>query len=166
MSSPDRGEQIRTLADLIKDIRIAMLTTRTPEGRLVTRPLGTQEVEFDGDLWFATAVDSGKVEEIQREPQVSVAYADPKRNTYVSVSGRASIVDDRAKIDALWSPAMKVFFPEGKDDPKLRLIRVQAQSAEYWDGPSGAIGAALYFAAAAVTGNPGAMSDNEKIDLR
>lgn len=166
MSSHDRSAHIKKLAELIEDIEFAMLTTRTSDGRLVTRPLGTQEVEFDGDLWFATSVDSGKVAEIREHPQVSVAYASPGKNTYVSVSGRASIVDDRAKIDALWSPPMKIYFPEGKDDPSLRLIRVEAESAEYWDSPGTAIGKMLYLAAAAVTGDPGALSENARIDLR
>ena len=84
----------------------------------------------------------------------------------MSVSGEASIVADRAKIDELWSPAMKLFFPEGKDDPKLRLIRVRAESAEYWDGPGTAIGKALYLLVAAVSDDPGAMSDNETMQIR
>lgn len=162
----DHQDHIKQLAELIKDVRIAMFTTVSAEGRLVSRPLGTQEVEFDGDLWFATGRDSGKIEEIRANPQVSVAYADPGKNTFVSVSGTASIVTDRAKIDELWSPAMKIFFPDGKDDPNLVLIRVNAETAEYWDGPGSFLGKALYLATAAVTGNPGAMSDNERIDLR
>ncbi|NZA27364.1 pyridoxamine 5'-phosphate oxidase family protein [Luteimonas sp. SJ-92] len=165
MSDPDRSEHIRKLAGLIEDVDIAMLTTIGPDGRLVSRPLGTQEVEFDGDLWFATGADSGKVAEIRANPHVNVAYASPSKNVYVSVAGIASIVDDREKIERFWSPAMKIYFPEGKDDPNLRLIRVGAQSAEYWDGPGSAVGKALYLATAAVTGDAGAMSDNERIDL-
>lgn len=162
----DHQDHIQQLGELIKDARIAMFTTVSAQGRLVSRPLGTQEVAFDGDLWFATGRDSGKVEEIQADPRVCVAYANPSKNTYVSVSGAASIVTDRARIDDLWSPAMKIFFPDGKDDPNLVLIRVDAETAEYWDGPGTFLGKVLYLATAAVTGNPGAMSDNERIDLR
>lgn len=162
----DRAANIQHLASLIKDVEIAMLTTTQADGRLVSRPLGTQQVEFDGDLWFATAADSEKVAEIRANPQVNVAYASASRNTYVSVSGKASIVADRAKIEALWSPPMKIFFPEGKDDPNLRLIRVRAESAEYWDGPGTVIGKALYLLVAAVSDDPGAMSDNETLQIR
>ena len=162
----DRSAHIKHLAELIKDVEIAMLTTMQADGKLVSRPLGTQEVEFDGDLWFATSADSEKVAEIRAHPQVNVAYASSGRNTYVSVAGKASIVADREKIDALWSPAMKIFFPEGKDDPNLRLIRVRAESAEYWDGPGTAIGKALYLLVAAVSDDPGAMSDNETLRIR
>lgn len=162
----DLKTNIQHLASLIKDVEIAMLTTIQADGKLVSRPLGTQQVEFDGDLWFATSAESEKVAEIKANPRVNVAYASAGKNTYVSVSGEASIVADRAKIDELWSPAMKLFFPEGKDDPKLRLIRVRAESAEYWDGPGTAIGKALYLLVAAVSDDPGAMSDNETMQIR
>ena len=159
-------EQIRTLYDLIKDHRIAMLTTRSLDGeRLLSRPLGTQEVEFDGDVWFATGLDSDKAREVQADPRVNVSYASEAKNSYVSLSGRASIVTDRAKIEQLWSPAMKVFFPGGKDDPDLCLIRVQVDGAEYWDGPGGMLGRAFYLTVAAISGEPGALSENETIDL-
>jgi len=119
MNRHTHSQQIEQLAELIRDVDIAMFTTTGVDGRLYSRPLGTQEVEFDGDLWFATAADSPKVAEISLNPQVNVAYASPSKNTYVSVAGTARIVDDRAKVEELWSPAMKLFFPGGKDDPNL-----------------------------------------------
>ena len=162
----DRQKHITQLAALIKDVEVAMFTTTGVDGRLYSRPLGTQEVEFDGDLWFATSADSPKVAEIALNPRVNVAYASPSKNSYVSVAGTARIVDDRAKIDALWSPAMKLFFPEGKDDPNLRLIHVQAESAEYWDGPGTLLGKALSFVLSAVQDEPSRLGDNGFVDLR
>lgn len=161
-----RADNIIHLANLIKDVEIAMLTTTQADGKMVSRPLGTQQVEFDGDLWFATGADSEKVVEINADPRVNVSYASAAKNTYVSVSGRAAIVADRAKIEELWSPAMKLFFPGGKDDPNLRLIRVSAESAEYWDGPGTAIGKALYLLVTAVSDDPYALSDNETLQIR
>ena len=76
----DRAEHIARLAELIREVRIAMLTTTRPDGRLVSRPLGTQDIEFDGDLWFATSADSAKVAEIQANPFVNVSYASPSAN--------------------------------------------------------------------------------------
>ncbi|MDY1035012.1 pyridoxamine 5'-phosphate oxidase family protein [Stenotrophomonas sp. CFBP8980] len=162
----DRQKHITQLAALIKDVEVAMFTTTGVDGRLYSRPLGTQEVEFDGDLWFATSADSPKVAEIALNPRVNVAYASPSKNSYVSVAGTARIVDDRAKIDELWSPAMKLFFPEGKDDPNLRLIHVQAESAEYWDGPGTLLGKALSFVLSAVQDEPSRLGDNGFVDLR
>ena len=162
----DRQHHIEQLADLIRDVDIAMFTTTGVDGRLYSRPLGTQEVAFDGDLWFATSADSPKVAEIALNPRVNVAYASPSKNTYVSVAGTAQVVHDRAKIEELWSPAMKLFFPGGKDDPNLRLIHVRAESAEYWDGPGTLLGKALSFVLSAVTDEPGALSDTGQVDLR
>lgn len=161
-----RAEHIAQLADLIKDVEVAMFTTTGVDRRLYSRPLATQQVTFDGDLWFVITADSPKVAEIALDPRVNVAYASPSKNTYVSVAGRARIVDDRAKIEALWSPAMKLFFPGGKDDPNLRLIQVRADSAEYWDGPGTLLGTALSFVLSAVQDEPAALADNGFIDLR
>ena len=162
----DRQQHITQLAALIKDVEVAMFTTTGVDSRLYSRPLGTQEVEFDGDLWFATSADSPKVAEIALNPRVNVAYASPSKNSYVSVAGTARIVADRAKIDELWSPAMKLFFPEGKDDPNLRLIHVEAESAEYWDGPGTLLGKALSFVLSAVQDEPARLGDNGFVDLR
>ena len=161
-----RAEHIAQLAELIKDEEVAMFTTTGVDGRLYSRPLATQQVAFDGDLWFVITADSPKVAEIALDPRVNVAYASPSKNTYVSVAGRARVVDDRAKIEELWSPAMKLFFPGGKDDPNLRLIQVRADSAEYWDGPGTLLGTALSFVLSAVQDEPAALADNGFIDLR
>lgn len=165
MNAHDRDQHIRAIAELMKKSRVGMLTTRGADGALKSRPLGTQEVEFDGDVWFATGFDSEKVREIEADPRVNVSFQNDGDNSYVSLSGTASVVRDRAKIEQLWSPAMKIFFPEGKDDPNLCLIRVSAEGGEYWDGPGTVIGKLAYLATAAVTGNPGAMSDHAAVDL-
>lgn len=166
MTTEQRQEHIRAIAGLMKKSRVAMLTTRSADGALQSRPLGMQDVEFDGDLWFATGLDSDKVRDIQADPRVNVSVQNDADNSYVSLSGTASIVRDRARIDQLWSPAMKIFFPEGKDDPNLCLIRVDAEGGEYWDGPGTVIGKMAYLAGAAVTGNPGVMSENATVDMQ
>ena len=151
------------LVELIKGIDIAMLTTRAKDGRMLSRPLRTQQVEADGDLWFITSRSSHKAEDIRANPQVNVSYASHSGNTYVSVAGKACLVFDKAKIHELWSPAMAIFYPLGEDDPDLCLLKVEVESAEYWDGPGGFLGKALYLVAAAVTQDPGVLSDNEKM---
>lgn len=162
----DRAANIEKLAELIADVDIAMLTTVAPSGHLVSRPLGTQEVEFDGDLWFATECDSGKAAEILANPHVNVAYAAPGKDIYVSVAGRASLVRDRAKIEELWSPRMQSYVQGGKDDPNLCLIRVEADSAEYWDGHGRRLGQVLHLFLSAVTDDPANLQENVRIDLR
>lgn len=136
MEQANRKESLEKLRSLIKDVKIAMLTTVEADGHLRSRPMATQEVEFDGQLWFFTGLDSMKVNEIEREHHVNVAYAQPGDQVYVSVSGRGKISQDAVKIKELWSPIHKAWFPKGLDDSNLALLRIDVEKAEYWDSPS------------------------------
>lgn len=151
------------LRTLLKSLPVAMFNTVAHDGSVVARPLQALEFDEDGVLWFATGLDSEKATEIRARPHVGLPFADHHANRFVSVSGPARLVHDREKINALWSPAMSVFFPQGKDDPNLVLVRVEIERAEYWDGPATFVGKLLYLAAAAITGDPGVMSENEII---
>lgn len=132
----DRNEDLRKLTELIKDVKTAMLTTVMPDGSLRSRPMVVQEPEPDGNLWFFTGKSTSKVREIGHDQHVNVSFADPDENKYVSISGRASVVDDRAREEQLWNPACRAWFPNGLDDPDLTLIRVEIDGAEYWDSSS------------------------------
>lgn len=156
-------EAIQKVRELVKDIDFAMLTTVDEDGSLLSRPMSTQEAEFDGDLWFFTSLDTGKVGDIVHHPQVNVAYARPDDHTYVSVSGAAVLLNDRAKMKELWSPVYKAYFPEGLDDPNLRLIKVNVQKAEYWQG-HGLIRTIIGFAQA-MAGKEADLGENEKVNL-
>lgn len=156
----DQSRQLDTLRKLVKDAQIAMLTTATSDGTLISRPLQTLDFDEDNVLWFVTDSTSEKALEIKTHPHIGLAYADRRDNSYVSISGPARLLRDEQKIDTLWSPAMSLFFPAGKDDPNLVLIRVEIERAEYWDGPGTIVGKLLYLAAAAITGNPGVMTQN------
>ncbi|EWG12888.1 pyridoxamine 5'-phosphate oxidase family protein [Cytobacillus firmus] len=129
MSNMINQEEIETLRELIKDIDTAMLTTVTEEG-LVSRPMKTQEVEFDGDLWFFTKKETAKYEEILHDQDVNVSYAG---KSYVSVRGKAEIVEDLEKKKALWSKAYEEIMQTSYDDPNVVLIKVKAEAAEYWE---------------------------------
>lgn len=122
-------EAVETVRKLIKGIEIAMLTTVTQEG-LVSRPMKTQEVEFDGDLWFLTKEETDKYTQLKQHPNVNVSYVG---DSYVSVRGTAEVVNDRAKIDQFWNPAYAKFLHTTSDDPNLILIKVKAEAAEYWE---------------------------------
>lgn len=159
---------IETLREKIKDIKIAMLTTVDEDSTLRSRPMGTQDAEFDGDLWFFTGDPSGKSEEIRHNQQVNVSYADPSSNRYISVSGRGAIVHDKAKMKAYWSPIYKAWFPDGLDTPDIALLRVTVEKAEYWDFSSGKLVQLVGFVKA-IAGDEEAhedMGEHEKINLR
>ncbi len=155
------------LRELIKGIDIAMFTTIGDRGFPVSRPLSTQQAEFDGKLlWFFVRGNSPKVAEIARNPKVNVAYASKDANAYISVAGQADLVRTRAKIRELWNDALKIWFRKGLDDPELALIRVRVHSIEYWEGPSTGIGKLVGFVAAAVTGRDTAMGENRMVRVR
>ena len=156
-NADEKRDELRAL---MKDIDIAMFTTMGENGFPVTRPLSTQDAEFDGRLlWFFVRRNSAKVREIERYPRVNVAYSSKDKNVYLSVAGIADIVDDRVKIEQFWNDAMKAFFPKGPMDTNLVLIRVAVKTVEYWSGPSTAIGKAIAFVIARVTKNDDAMGE-------
>ena len=160
-----RMEHIEKLRSLIDDIDFCMLTTMD-EGHLRSRPMSTQKFEFDGDLWFFTSDQTHKIEEIERDNRVNVSYSNPAVDRYVSVSGGAEIVKDRAKIEELWSPILKAWFPKGLDDPTLCLLKVAVEQAEYWESPSGTLVQMAGFVKALITGKEAEWGDNEKIEVR
>jgi len=161
----DQAGAIAKLSEMIKDVRIAMLTTASHDGSLHSRPMATQQTEFDGDLWFFTQISSGKVEEIKDDQHVNVSYCDAGENSFVSIAGAASIVRDRAKIEELWHPLHKAWFPKGADDPEIALIKVRVEHAAYWDAPSGAMVQLAGFVKALATGQQFQPGEHGKINL-
>lgn len=160
------ADQVKKIADLIKSIDFGMLTTVDAEGRLHSRPMSSnKEVEFDGDVWFFTYGSTPKVHEIENKPYVNVAFSDPKTQTYVSLSGRAELVRDPAKIQELWQPSLKAWFPKGVDEPDIALIKINADQAEYWDSPASSIAHAISLVRGTLTGKPAQSGENEKVDL-
>lgn len=150
------------VAELIKDFRFAMLTTRNAEGRLVAHPLTVQEAEFDGDLWFLVSRSASFVDDLRRDDRVGVSLS--SNDSWVSLSGTAELVDDPAKVRELWSPTVEAWFTDGPDDPDVGLLRFSAESAEYWDSPGGKIASLFSFVKAKVTGEP-YDAENEKVEL-
>ncbi|TKJ22889.1 pyridoxamine 5'-phosphate oxidase family protein [Blastococcus sp. CCUG 61487] len=157
------AEDTRKVAELIKGQRFGFLTTTTPEGKLTSRPMTLQEVEFDGDLWFFAERDSHPVAHVARSPQVNVGVG--SGGTWVSLTGTARIVADAAKKRDLWNSAVEAWFPQGPDDPGVVLIHVTGESAEYWNSPGGRLSTAFSFVKAKATGERIDAGENEKVDL-
>jgi len=152
--SDTHDESVSRLRDLIKDVKVAMLCTVEADGCLRSRPMMTQKTDFNGQLWFFTGLDSAKVHEVEREHHVNVSYASPDKDVYVSVSGMARLTRDRAKLEELWNPIHKAWFPKGLDDPNIALLCVDVDKAEYWDAPSGKLVQLAGFVKALATGEP------------
>jgi len=161
-----REDDLHKLRELVKDIDFCMLTTVDEGGDLHSRPMSSNgDIDRDGDIWFFTNASSHKVSEIAKLPRVNVSFADPDNQRYVSVSGKAQLVRDRKKIDELWRPEFKIWFPEGKEDPEVALLKVSLEKAEYWDSPSSTIGYALSFVSSLVTGKQPDLGENRKVNL-
>lgn len=126
---------IAHLARLLKECPVGMLTTVDERGRLHSRPMATQQVEFDGDLWFFTDDRSEKVRDIEADADVHLSYTHPDGTLWVAVSGHAEIVRDDKKKEELWFDELQAYFPKGLGDPHLVLIKVTPAQGEYWQGP-------------------------------
>ena len=157
----DARAKVREMAGKAK---FAMLATYDRTGTAHSRPMVASA--FDDDvLWFFTRAESRKVEELSRDPRVTVDYADGSGQNYASLVGTAEIRADRATIDRLWSEPMRTWFPEGKDDPAIRLVRVTVDSAEYWDTPSSSMVHAFGYVKARLTGEPPAPGETAHVEM-
>lgn len=159
------AEGIKKIGELIKDIRICMMTTAAPDGSFDSRPMATQKTEFDGTVWFLTRHESGKVHEVENDAHISLLYADPSKKDYVAVKGRAHISTDRTKIHELWNPMFKAWFPDGEDDLHIAVLKVEVTEAQYWEASSNSILFGMKYLAAAATGGKIRVGETGKVTL-
>ena len=159
----DTTADISKVAELAKDIRIAMLTTIDAEGHFVSRPMAQQEVEFDGDLWFFTSAKARKIEHLaaNRAALVTLSSSD----VWVSLSGTAEVVEDDAKAQELWNTFVESWFPQGPLDESVVLVKFTGETAEYWDTPGGRISSVISFVKTKVTGERYDGGENETVRL-
>jgi len=164
MNDMDRSEAIGKIAALIHGTKIAMLTTRSGQ-RLHSRPMATQKADFEGDVWFLSREESEKIDEIAHGAMVNLTYVNSDTHAYVSLSGRAELTGDRTKIEELWRPMHYAWFPLGKDDPEITVIRVTVEDAEYWEAPGNALVRSYQLLKAVVTQGRSKVGDHQKLAL-
>lgn len=121
----------KKLIDLMRDFDNAMLVTKSDDGSLDARPMAVAEVTEEGELWFVTDRNSGKIADLMLDRDVALTLQSSRR--FVTISGRCRVVDDQAKIESLWSEAWKIWFPEGKSDASIVLLKIEPERGEYWD---------------------------------
>lgn len=153
------NEGMVKVGELVKEIKFAMLTTLCADGTLHSRPMSTLQMDEDGNLWFFTGRNSTKIQDIDEQCQVNVAYARSDKQDYLSVTGTAEVVQDRKKMEALWTPWLKPWFQDGLDDPNLILLKVRIDEADYWDAPGSAVKRLYGLSKGALTGNTDALGD-------
>lgn len=161
MTETETGRE--RVAKILKSANVAVVTNRSDEFGLVSRPLALKESEFDGTLWFITDGTSAKADEIRKHSDVNVSVQDG--TGFLSITGTAEIVHDRAKIDDLWGPLMEPWFEGGKDDPAVALLRVDTDTAEYWRVDEPKIVSAFKLAKSVITGEQPDLGKNDVVQL-
>lgn len=125
---------IEKLQDLIDDINICLFCTNLKTDNMATcRPMSPQKVDNEGNLWFFSDVNSDKNNEIEADSVVQLFFSSPSKNSYLVINGHAEITIDKEKTEELWSPIVKTWFKEGKDDSNISIIKVSPDNAYYWD---------------------------------
>lgn len=135
----------------VQKIRFAMLTTRSAQGELHSRPMTLQQVEGTGSMWFFTSANTELESDVRRDAAVNVSFADVGDSFYLSAAGRCYFIHDRAKVEELWSPMAAAWFTEGASDPDLWLLRVDCEHVDYWTTKAGKIVQMVAMLKAAVT---------------
>jgi general stress protein 26 len=165
MSTAAATPQVREkLWSLMKGIQFAMMTTEDG-AHLRARPMAASQQGFDGTLWFFTHASSHKVVEVGADQRVGITYADPGHQNYVSLSGHAALVTDKASIEAHWSESVRTWFPQGKSDPDIALLKVTIEAAEYWDAPNSKMVLAYGYVKAVLTGEAPHPGENKKVSF-
>lgn len=131
------SEAIEKMKKIAETVDFCMFCTETDSIPFSARPMSTQEVDGQGNFWFMSRKTSNKNQEIATDSKVQLLYANPSKSEFLSVSGTATAFYDYEKVEELWSPFVKTWFEEGKDDPELTLIKVTPEEGHYWDTKDG-----------------------------
>ncbi len=159
----DTTTDFERVGELIAKARFAFVTSSATDGRLLSRPLAIQEREFDGDLYFFTMAPSAKTEQVAADSHVNVSLQ--SGDDYLSIAGTASVTRDQAMIDELWNAHAAAWFEQGREDPSVALLKVHAESAEYWTMDSPKPVALLKYAKAIITGEQPDVATNRSVEL-
>lgn len=150
--------------DLVKEIRVCMLTSKAGDA-LRARPMHAMADPEAGEIVFFTDARAHKDDEIAADPEVCLAFAKPNANAYVSLSGTAEVSNDRAEIRERFTEMTKTWFPDGPEDPNIRLLKVAPRDGEYWDGSSNPLVVAFEIAKARVKHERPDLGDNRKVAM-
>lgn len=150
--------------NLMEKIGLCMLVTHDGVGdELRARPMRAHVAREEEAIFFLADVRQRKDDEIEINENICLTFADPDGQAYVSVTGTANVLDDRAKVAELWSTAARAWW-DSKDDPNIRVLRVMPAMAEFWDSP-GTLVTSVKMAAAALTGRRPALGESRKVAL-
>lgn len=146
-------EAISKLKEIVDQIDVGMLATYTEDNDYVHAvPMSRQEVDEQGNIWFLFSSESETYRHLQQTAKLSVFYSDVRNYTFLSINGSGEISQDKARIEKYWNKMIEGWFDRGKDDPRIRVLKVTPVEAHYWDTKSNRLVTFLKIAARAVTG--------------
>jgi general stress protein 26 len=145
-------EAIDKFKQLIKHQPTCLFTTQLTQVPLTTRPMGVQKVCDQGNFWFLSSSESDKNAEIAIDDRVQLFFLNTSDYEFLSVYGKASITRDKQKIDELWTDIAKAWFEDGKEDPRVTVIKVTPEEGFYWDTKNGKLVSMIKILASAVLG--------------
>lgn len=157
-------KKARILAEKLKGIPIAMLVTSAGH-KFHSRPMYTFELKDDGIIWFLISREAAQTYLTSNEGNVLLNYSNPQTDLYISVYGKAEISDNASKIEELWDNKFKPWFPAGKTDPSLCLLKIDPQEAEYWDSPDLLVTEIISLVKNTIGGKPYTDITNKKISF-
>lgn len=141
------------LAELIDKIDIGMLGTYPDDSSYIHAvPMSRQEVDDEGNIWFLFSSESDTHAHLQQNKQVSLLYSDIQSYSFLSINGAAEVSQDQARIDKYWNKMVEGWFEKGKEDPRIRVLKVTPAEAHYWDTKSNKLVTFFKVAAGAITG--------------
>lgn len=155
----NQTEAIKKLKELSESAKFCMFCTDLETLPIATRPMGLRETDAEGNMWFLSSDESNKNFEIKEDNRVQLFFMNNGSSEYLSVYGKAFIYKDKSTIEEKWTPIANAWFEEGKEDPKVTVIRVTPDETYYWDTKAGKLVSFLSFAAAAITGTKTDNSD-------
>jgi general stress protein 26 len=158
--TPD--EVTNRIWELAKKIDICMFTT-VEGNKARARPLSARVYQERHKIYFMVDIDGAKLEQIENDPTVTLAWADNGNYKYVTVSGRAAISNDRALIKELWEKTDRAWWDD-ENDPSIRVITVSPVEGELWDSPTKVV-ATVKMVAGAITGAKPEIGDNAKVRM-
>ena len=151
----DGREAVEKIQEIVKSAETCFFcTSAQPNGAMNARPMNVRQVDEEGNFWFLSAKESRKNAELTTNPVVTLFLQGSPHSDFLHIEGEGTVLTDRAKLDELWTPLIKAWFTEGKDDPRISLIKVTPRKGYYWDNKHGDFIAAAKFMFGAIAGKP------------
>jgi len=129
-----QSQDFTKLSRILGETHICMMTTQCENKKFRSRPMHVREIDEDGSIWFLNHLHSAKAEEIRDDQHVNLSFANPAMGQFASISGNATVLNDKEKLQQLFSEKHKQWFPNGMEDKELSAIKVIPTAAEFWDG--------------------------------